>query len=329
MPDAPDGVVGEWTVPTESAGERLDRFLRNRIPELAKDSAKSAISAGFITVGDHVVRRPSARLEAGQIVKACFDRQALVERPPKIKPQKSRLRVIFADDSVLVLDKPAGIPVLPTGRVRETTLSSLADAWAGSVGRAVKPRPVHRLDQDTSGLVLFAFGRQAREALEAQFESHGVRRVYIALVHGCVKPDEGTLKSYLATDPRTGLQRAVPSPRLGAEALTDFRILTRYRRATLLEARLRTGRTNQIRAQFAQLGHPVVGDRRYSRASDFTLRFRPVALHAAGLRFIHPVTGREMSFESPTPSDFARLLEGLPLPESSIGDTDDQYEKKS
>lgn len=214
--------------------------------------------------------------------------------PPRVFP--APLGLVHEDDDMLVVDKPAGLLTIATDRERERTAYRLVGDF---VGRRVFV--VHRLDRETSGLVVFAKSFAAKRKLQAQFEARTVERVYRALVEGTVREAEGTLSGRLAEDRslRVGPARR---GREGREAITRYRVLERSRATTLLELSLVTGRRGQIRAQLAAAGHPIVGDRTYGSRLD---PLRRVCLHATRLAFVHPRGGR-VAFESPMPRAFRR-----------------------
>ncbi len=214
-------------------------------------------------------------------------------------------RIVHSDDAVLVVDKPAGLVVHPAPSHKGPTLVELlGDAAAG--GEGFRPGIVHRLDKDTSGLMVVARDEAAHAALSAQIRAREVERVYLTLVEGELEARSGTIDAPLGRDRRRRTRRAVR----GAgekEARTHFEVLERLRADTYAEAKLETGRTHQIRVHFAAIGHPVAGDPEYGTAGRHGLRRQ--FLHAARLRFRHPVSGEPLSFESALPGDLADALE--------------------
>ncbi len=226
---------------------------------------------------------------------------------PNTRPRRrSRgpFRIVFEDPHLLVAAKPAGLLTVPIPGKRSRNLKDLLDRYLTSQKR--RARAVHRIDRYTSGLVVFAKGYRAWEGLVEQFRAHTPERVYLAVVRGAVEPPEGTLRHRLELT-RDGFRQRVVE-RGGTPAVTHYRVLERFRGATLLELRLETGLKNQIRVQLRAAGHPLVGDRHYSVEEAAETRLGRQALHAWRLGFVHPVTGRPVRFEAPVPSDLERLL---------------------
>jgi 23S rRNA pseudouridine1911/1915/1917 synthase len=217
------------------------------------------------------------------------------------------LRVAHLDDWLAVIDKPAGLVVHPAPGHRAPTLVDLLDDVVAG-GEAARPGIVHRLDRDTSGLMLVARGEEAHRRLAAMIKARDVERVYIALVEGRPRSREGTIDAPLGRDHRAPERRAVGG-RGAREARTHFRVLEAFAADSLVEVRLETGRTHQIRAHFAAIGHPVAGDPRYGHAGRHGLRRQ--FLHSARLGFAHPFTGQRLGFASELPDDLAGALEGL------------------
>jgi 23S rRNA pseudouridine1911/1915/1917 synthase len=296
-------------VEASAAGARLDRWLASRLPELSRARLQALIAEGRVRV-DGATRKPSHRLGGAERVE--------IEVPPPppevLEPEQIALSVVHEDADVLVLDKPAGLVVHPgAGHARGTLAAAVlahAPAIAG-VGGPRRPGIVHRLDKDTSGLLVMAKTQAAYDALTRQLAARTVRRVYLAVVHGRVTAAEGVIDAPLGRDPRDRKRMAVRPAGQGRRAVTRWRVLQRFSNFTLLEVRLQTGRTHQIRVHMASLGHPVAGDAIYGG------RFRPpvaidgLALHAAALAFEHPVTQQRMEFASALPSRIERLLSHL------------------
>ncbi|MEW5926203.1 MAG: RluA family pseudouridine synthase [Gemmatimonadota bacterium] len=246
---------------------------------------------------------PAARVRAGDVVAAATD----PEGAPSVEPWPLELRVVAEDDEVLVLDKPAGVLVHPVLRGQTGTLANAVAHRDLLRGIRARVHPVHRLDRDTSGLVLFARTPLAHRRLDEQLREHALRREYLALVHGRVPGDAGTIDAPLGRDPAEPARRAVRAD--GAPARTRFRVLESFADATLLRLELETGRTHQVRVHLRHLGHPVLGDPVYGPGGP-----RPIArqaLHAFRLSLLHPATGAPAAFESPLPPDMAELAERL------------------
>jgi len=281
---------------------RVDRRLRELFPDASGRAVKQWIERGRVRVGGRVVRRGDVTVAPGERVEL---------GPPAGPSFPPQLRLVFEDDHILVIDKPPGLLTIATERERErTAYRLLADYVGGHGGARDGPRRggprlfiVHRLDRETSGLLVFAKSVEAKRRLQHQFEARAVERRYVAVVQGSVTDSRGRLRSRLLED-RALRVRATRDRAAGREAITDYQVLARGEGTTLLELSLVTGRRAQIRAQLATAGHPIVGDHAYGARHD---PVRRLCLHATGLAFIHP-DGRRVAFESRTPSAFARIV---------------------
>ncbi len=294
-----------------AAGTRLDRWLAGQLPELSRARLQALVEAGRVRV-DGAVRKAAARLAGGERVE--------VEVPPpapeELVPEPAALSVLFEDADVLVLEKPSGVVVHPgAGHARGTLAAALlahAPEVAG-VGGPRRPGIVHRLDKDTSGLLVVAKSKTAYDALVAQLARRTVTRRYLAVVHGRVRADEGVIDRRIGRHPHDRVRMAVRPPGQGKRAVTRYRVLERFGGFTLLEVSLETGRTHQIRVHLASVGHPVAGDDVYGgrRREPLPTPLEGLALHAARLAFVHPATGRPLEFASPVPARIERLLSHL------------------
>ena len=272
-------------------GGQLRERLRALYPGTSSRRLKQWLANARVRVNGVVVCRGDASVGPD-------DRVELDSPAPAAFP--APLRLVHEDEHLLVVDKPPGLLTIATETERERTVYRLLGDWMRARGGR-RIFVVHRLDRETSGLLVFAKSVAVKRALQAQFEARMPERVYVARVEGVVTEPEGMLTGYLVED-RTLRIRAARDTRRGKEAITRYRVLERYRGATLLELALVTGRRGQIRAQLAALGHPIVGDRTYGSRRD---PLRRVCLHAARLGFVHP-SGRRVVFESPPPSSFRR-----------------------
>ncbi len=296
------------TVGPTHAGARLDRWLTAEFPELSRARVQALIEAGHVRV-DGNLRKPAHRLQGGETVEVEIPPPA----PEELVPEPSPLRILYEDEHVLVLDKPAGLVVHPgAGHARGTLAAALlahAPGIAG-VGGPRRPGIVHRLDKDTSGLLVVAKSKAAYDSLVEQLARRSVSRRYWALVHGRVRPDSGVIDKPIGRHPHDRVKMAVRPVGRGKRAVTRYRVLERLAHFTLLEVSLETGRTHQIRVHLADLGHPVAGDEVYGgkRRAPLPVACEGYALHAAGLAFVHPITGRRMEFTAPLPSRLERLL---------------------
>jgi len=273
---------------------RVELTLRERLqalfPGASGRSVKHWLEASRVRVNGVVIRRGDAPVGA-------HDRIEL--GPPPAAPFPAQLRLVHEDDGVIVVDKPPGLLTIATESERERTVYRLLRDWlaAKKEGRIFV---VHRLDRETSGLLVFARSLAVKRALQAQFEARAPERVYVARVEGVVRDDEGVLAGRLEEDRTLRVHRARAGA--GKEAITRWKVLARGPGDTLLELRLVTGRRAQIRAQLAALGHPIVGDRAYGSRRD---PLRRLCLHATRLGFVHP-NGRRVVFESRQPEGFWR-----------------------
>jgi 23S rRNA pseudouridine1911/1915/1917 synthase len=308
----------------EDSAERLDKFLAAKLPELSRARVQALMRQGAVRQGGRTLEDPSARVNAGEIT---------VDLPPPVAAepvgQDIPLTVVFEDDALIVIDKPAGLVVHPAAGHADGTLVNALIAHCGAslsgVGGVARPGVVHRLDKDTSGLMVVAKTDAAHRSLSAQFADHGrtgpLRRAYLALVWGAPDRPRGVIDAPLARSVKNREKIAVSSG--GREAITHWDTLETYEIASLIECRLETGRTHQIRVHMAHIGHPLLGDDVYGaghrtkasklapEAADALMALGRQALHAAELGFAHPVTGETVLFESAPPPDMARLIEAL------------------
>lgn len=307
--DAADEVGGgvvELRPTREQINERLDRFVAAAVPDLSRTYVQQLIEAGNIRV-DGVVRRSTFKVTPGEVV-------VVVVPSPKIdriEPEAIPLAIVYEDEDVIVLDKPAGLVVHPApGHPSGTLVNALLHhAPEISVGGTNRPGIVHRLDKETSGLMVVAKSDRARTTLVAQWAQRSVEKGYVALVDGLVESNEGTIDVPIGRDP-TQRQRMAPLPR-GRSAITHFAVRRRFVRFTLLDLAIETGRTHQIRVHLAFIGHPVVGDSVYGRTvATPSIDLRRQFLHAARLGFRLP-EGRPVVFESPLPDDLRAVLTAL------------------
>ena len=294
--------------PAEGA-ERLDTFVASQLPGVSRTRARRLIDEGSITL-DGLPAKPSTRLRAGQRVCA----EVPEEPSTGDQPQRIALGVAYQDDSIIVVDKPAGLVVHPTPAQPDgTLLNALLDLCPDLPGGAGMRRGiVHRLDKDTSGLMVVAKTESAYTNLIGQLKRRDFRKTYLALVRGRIEPCRAVIESGIARDPANRQRMAVVQE--GREAITRYRVVAHHDDCSLVEVKLVTGRTHQIRVHFASLAHPVVGDRTYGRGPHEIAR---QFLHAATLGFRHPESGRYVEFTSELPSDLSSFLEtvarrGLP-----------------
>jgi 23S rRNA pseudouridine1911/1915/1917 synthase len=303
----------------ESEGRpRLDLFLARRLPDASRTTIKRWILGGSVRLAGRRLK-PSSRLDPGDRITVSIPPPA----PSRLIPEAIPLAVIHEDQDLLVVDKAPGMVVHPGAGQREGTLVHALLARRGglsSIGGEERPGIVHRLDRDTSGLLVVARNDAAHRDLSRQFASRQVGKVYWALVWGLPVPSQGRIEVPLGRHPVVRTRMAVRHVG-GREAVTEYRVAERFGPFSLLEVRIRTGRTHQIRVHLRHSGHPVAGDRRYGGADfrkvripairDCLSAFGRLALHAALLEFRHPASGARMRFEARLPADFERLLQRL------------------
>jgi 23S rRNA pseudouridine1911/1915/1917 synthase len=286
--------------------ERLDRYVAAALPELSRSYVQQLIEAGQITV-DGRPRKSKFKMTPGERVAVRLP----APTPIELEPEPIPLHIIYEDEDVIVLDKPAGLVVHPApGHPRGTLVNALLyHAPEISVGGSNRPGIVHRLDKDTSGLMVVAKSDRARTALVPQWEGRSVRKHYLALVAGVVEPDEATIDAPIGRDPNQRQRMAVVHD--GRPAVTHFNVLRRFPTATLLDVALETGRTHQIRVHLAFIGHPVAGDPVYGKGNVAGLPLLDRQfLHASELAFRLP-DGLVVAFESPLPADLQAILDQL------------------
>jgi 23S rRNA pseudouridine1911/1915/1917 synthase len=307
-----------FTVGDGDAGARLDAFLAARVEAVSRTRLKQSIEDGDVLVAGRTALKGSHKLRAGDRV------ELELPAPPScdFTPEDIPLDIVYEDDSLVVLNKPAGLVVHPAAGVSSGTLANALafhfrqlSVHAG----ATRPGIVHRLDRDTSGLMVVAKTASAHEHLSDQFRAREVFKSYVALVHGRVSAESGRIEEPLARDPRTRTRMAVV--RGGRPALSLYRVSRAYERFTLLDVQIKTGRTHQIRVHLAHIKHPVVGDKIYNGGRDTTVadvRVRAAIramgrqfLHAAQLGFRHPQTGETLRFDAPLPTELSQMLDAL------------------
>ena len=295
------------TVVCPEAGARMDVALALLLPEVSRSAAQRLLEEGRVTCGGRTVKK-NERTEAGQTLEV-----ALPEPEPlDVRPQAIPLDVAYEDDDVIVVNKPKGLVVHPAaGHPDGTLVNALLYHCAGSlsgINGVLRPGIVHRIDKDTSGLVIAAKNDFAHQALAAQLEDHTLARTYEAVVVGGIREDGGTVDAPIGRSPADRKKMAVVAG--GRRAVTHFRVLERYRGYTRVECRLETGRTHQIRVHMAYRGHPILGDTVYGRKKP-ELGQDSQCLHARELTFLHPRTGRPVTVTCGLPDYFRAVLEKL------------------
>jgi len=306
------------TVAGDAQGWRLDRALAAAVPTLSRERLKALIAAGAVTdPGGALVRDPATKAAPGGAYRLAVPDP----KPAHNEAQDIALDIVFEDDHLLVVDKPAGMVVHPAaGNPDGTLVNALLHHCAGrlsGIGGVARPGIVHRIDKDTSGLLVVAKTDVAHEGLAAQFAKHSIERRYLAIVAGRPMPVAGAIDAPLARSSADRKKIAVQPAGKGKRAVTHYRIVAPLADAALVECRLETGRTHQVRVHLASIGHPLLGDPVYGRPRARhrevlkRLDFRRQALHAAVLGFVHPVSKENLTFQSVVPSDIQELFGAL------------------
>ena len=295
---------------------RLDKALAE-VADLSRERVKALIAEGRVQIDGAQATSPSAKVASG----AAFAIQIPPPEDPQAHPQDIPVVVVFEDEHLIVVDKPAGMVVHPAaGNADGTLVNALLHHCAGQlsgIGGVARPGIVHRIDKDTSGLLVVAKSDKAHEGLARQFADHSLERAYLAVVNGYPMPPGGTVRDRLGRSDHDRKKMAVlpDDSSRGKHAVTHYRTLEKLDYCTLVECRLETGRTHQVRVHLASIGHPLVGDPVYGKPITQlrpilkALGFERQALHAAVLGFVHPVTGATHRFESPMPADMRELID--------------------
>jgi 23S rRNA pseudouridine1911/1915/1917 synthase len=305
-------------IPPGSDGLRLDRALSELLPELSRSYIEKLIDDGHVSIAGRKAPKASLRVAAGQEIEVDVPPPA----PSSIESQELPLTILFEDEELVVIDKPAGLVVHPAAGHRDGTLVNALLFHVkdlSGIGGELRPGIVHRLDKDTSGVMVIAKHDDSHRKLTEAWGSDSVRKEYIALVYGMPKPASGTIDAPIGRDPRDRVKMAIVA---GARhAITDYVVTEQLRYASLLRCRIRTGRTHQIRVHLRELGHPIIGDPLYSgpqwrgipdkKLQKTIAAFPRQALHASRITFPHPRSGEPMVFEAPLPEDMKGLLQEL------------------
>jgi len=298
-----------FCVDEEYSGTRVDRVLSLLFPESSRSYLQKLIEKGNICVDGKVCTSKNLKLKAGQEV------ELIMPEPEEltIEAEDIPLNIVYEDEDVLVVDKPKGMVVHPAVGNYSGTLVNAIMYHCGdrlsSINGVIRPGIVHRIDKDTSGLLMIAKNDMAHESLSAQLAEHSITRRYVALVYDNFASDEGTVDAPIGRDPKNRLKMAVTYQN-SKRAVTHWHVLERFGKYTLMEARLETGRTHQIRVHMSHIKHPLVGDMVYGPKKQ-PLTEDGQMLHAKILGFIHPRTGEYMEFESPLPDEFENILKKI------------------
>lgn len=298
---------------------RLDRALANALPDLSRARIQALIADNALQIDGKIVSDASSTKFAGHT----FILAEPPARPDHAQPQNIALNIVFEDDHLIIVNKPAGLVVHPAaGHADGTLVNALLHHCKGrlsGIGGVERPGIVHRIDRDTSGLLVVAKNDKAHEGLAKLFASHDIERRYNAVIVGHPAPPAAVVRTQIGRHPTDRKKMAVLQDGKGKHAVTHFRTIESFKAASLVECRLETGRTHQVRVHMAHLGHPLIGDATYNNRQK-AFKFGPnqsyferQALHAVSLGFIHPITGEKLNFESELPEDIQQLLRSIRL----------------
>jgi len=304
----------DLVLPADAAGLRLDRALALALPQHSRERLKALVGGGRVTGAAGVLWDPALKVKGGEALTLVIPEP----RASETIAQDIPLAIVYEDDALLVVDKPAGLVVHPAaGNFDGTMVNALLHHCAGrlsGIGGVARPGIVHRIDKDTSGLLVVAKTDPAHEALSRQFAAHTVERRYTAIVAGVPVPPAGRISASLARSPANRQKIAIVADGRGKHAVTHYRTIAGFKGAAQVECRLETGRTHQIRVHMASIGHALLGDATYGRTPGRLavllqeLEFARQALHAATLGFVHPTTQEKLSFESALSADILELI---------------------
>lgn len=316
----------EIAVPAKAEGTRLDKLLADALPDVSRSRLKALIKEGHVAIHGKTIKSPSYGVKQGDI----FSVTTPEPEDPEPQPEAIPLDIVFEDTDLIVVNKPAGMvvhpaPGAPSGTLVNALLHHCGDSLSG-IGGVKRPGIVHRIDKETSGLLVMAKNDKAHNGLAEQFANHTTERRYVAVCKGHPMPPTGRIEGNIARHPVDRKRMAV-SERGGKWAVTHYRPLATYAQAgtplaTQIECKLETGRTHQIRVHMAHIGHALIGDPVYGHSGKLSSRikgparaalqsFNRQALHAKSLGFRHPISGELFKFESELPYDIKQLLEAL------------------
>lgn len=303
------GELLEWAVAPGQASERIDKFIADALEEgTSRTQVQQWIKDGHITVNGQKVK-PNYKLGGHDHIVLTVPEPVDVDLAPEPIP----IDVVYEDSDVIVINKPRGLVVHPApGHYSGTLVNALLYHCKdlSGINGVLRPGIVHRIDKDTSGLIMAAKNDTAHVGLSEQLKAHTVHRKYIAVVHGTIQHEHGTIDAPIGRDSQDRKMYTV-TDRNSKHAVTHFVVLERFSECTLVELKLETGRTHQIRVHMKFIGHPLVGDPMYGKSKGITMNVRGQALHAALLGFVHPRTGETLQFEAPLPADMEHLLHVL------------------
>ena len=296
-----------YEVPETESNVRVDVFLASQMPDMSRSHIQKLVSAGLVTVNGKNVKA-NYKAQQKDIVSVSIP----APEPLDVKPESIPLDILYEDQDIIVVNKPRGMVVHPAaGNYHGTLVNALLNHCGdlSGINGVVRPGIVHRLDKDTSGVMVVAKTDRAHAHLAQQIKDRVAGRKYLALVHGNVKADEGIIDAPIGRHPSDRKKMAVVFQHSRA-AITRFRVLERFSNYTLMECKLATGRTHQIRVHMAHIGHPVVGDPKYG-PKNCSFNIGGQALHSAELTFRHPISGQQLVFLAPVPADMQEILRNI------------------
>lgn len=291
----------------EKSGERLDVFLARKYPEMSRSHLQKLITAEEVLINGKS-RKANYKLSEGELVSLCLPEPEVIN----ISPENIPLDILYEDSDIIVINKPRGMVVHPAAGVTTGTLVNALLAHCddlSGINGVIRPGIVHRLDKDTSGVMVAAKNDAAHINLSEQIKNKTAKRVYWAIVFGNIKESSGTINGDIGRNPNDRQKMAIVTAN-GKPATTKFKVLERFGQYTLIECRLLTGRTHQIRVHMTSIGHPLVGDPKYGRGKS-PFKIQGQALHSLNLTLVHPKTGKEMIFEAPLPEDMKKILSAI------------------
>ncbi len=294
------------TIQPGTTGIRLDKYINEQRPEISRTQAQRLIDEGLVKVNG-AAARPAYKITVGDLISITIPPPL----PSSLSPEDIPLKIVYEDNDVIVVDKPAGLTVHPAPGHPEHTLANAILSHLPAIadtGEWQRPGIVHRLDKDTSGLIIIAKNNLAHQKLTEQFKARTVKKVYLTLVRGKVTPDQGTIEAPIGRDRSHREKMAITDRSHGREARTKYRVLKHLGSYSLLETIPETGRTHQIRVHLAAIGYPVIGDKVYGVKSPLLDR---QFLHAQRIKFQLPSSGKEVEFSSELPTDLTGVLQAL------------------
>lgn len=293
-----------FIIEPEDSGERIDAFLGRAIDNVSRSYIQKLIKEGRVAVDGQVTTKKNVRLEE--------DMELSVEVPEpellKVEPEDIPIEIVYEDESLMIVNKPQGMVVHPApGNYSGTLVNALMfhANHLSSINGVIRPGIVHRIDKDTSGILMIAKNNKAHNSLAAQLKEKTTKRVYFAIVHGRMSQESGTVEAPIARHPKDRLRMAVVQG--GKPAVTHFKVIKAYSQYTVVELRLETGRTHQIRVHMAHIGHPLLGDPVYGKKNP-KIKHDGQLLHAKMLGFVHPETEEYMEFDSELPEYFQAII---------------------